>query len=325
MYHYVPLCTTLYHYVPLCTTMYHYVPLCTIMYHYVPLCTTIYHYVPLCTIMYHYVPLRTIMYHYVPLCTTTHYSVPPCTTTYHSVPPCTTTYHYVPLCTTTYYSVPLCTTTYHSVPLCTTTYHYVPLCTNTPFYFAVCTQTATDPTSSWKCSRSELLWPWHWPILHPNMSLFQSHKLFCLNTVVYWPTQIQYCMSHCRTTTLRYIDTCDIRRYVYTRHVHRTRVTIFQSKPVPVAARSKASVYGRSLAGIVGSNPTEGMDVSLLWALCIVRYRSLWRADHSSRGVLPTVARRCVWSRNLGNEEALAHWGPQPQKKILKNCIKSKE
>jgi hypothetical protein len=43
-------------------------------------------------------------------------------------------------------------------------------------------------------------------------------------------------------------------------------------------------------------------------------YRSLWRADHSSRGVLPTEVRRCVWSRNLGNEEALAHWGLWHQK-----------
>ena len=34
--------------------------------------------------------------------------------------------------------------------------------------------------------------------------------------------------------------------------------------PVPVAARSKAWVYGRSAAGIVGSNPTGGMDVCLL-------------------------------------------------------------
>jgi len=39
----------------------------------------------------------------------------------------------------------------------------------------------------------------------------------------------------------------------------------------PVAARSKAYVYDRSPAEIVGSNPTEGMDVSLLWVLCDVR------------------------------------------------------
>jgi len=31
--------------------------------------------------------------------------------------------------------------------------------------------------------------------------------------------------------------------------------------PVPVAARSKAWVCGRSLAEIVGSNPAGGMDV----------------------------------------------------------------
>ena len=34
--------------------------------------------------------------------------------------------------------------------------------------------------------------------------------------------------------------------------------------PVPVAARSKAYVCGRSPAEIVGSNPTGGMDVCLL-------------------------------------------------------------
>jgi len=34
---------------------------------------------------------------------------------------------------------------------------------------------------------------------------------------------------------------------------------------------------------------------------------SLRRAEHSSRGVLPTVVCRCVRSRNLVNEEALAH------------------
>jgi hypothetical protein len=27
----------------------------------------------------------------------------------------------------------------------------------------------------------------------------------------------------------------------------------------------------------------------LLWVLCVVRYRSLRQADHSSRGVLPSV------------------------------------
>ena len=34
--------------------------------------------------------------------------------------------------------------------------------------------------------------------------------------------------------------------------------------PIPAAAWSKAQVYGRAPAEIVGSNPTEGMDVCLL-------------------------------------------------------------
>jgi hypothetical protein len=35
-------------------------------------------------------------------------------------------------------------------------------------------------------------------------------------------------------------------------------------KPIPVAARSKAYVCGRLVAGITGSNPARGMDVCLL-------------------------------------------------------------
>jgi len=41
---------------------------------------------------------------------------------------------------------------------------------------------------------------------------------------------------------------------------------------------------------------------------------SLRRADHSSRGVLPTVVHRCVWSRNLESREALAYSGLSRQK-----------
>jgi len=46
--------------------------------------------------------------------------------------------------------------------------------------------------------------------------------------------------------------------------------------------------------------------------------RSLRRADHWSRGVLTTVVLRCVWSRNLMNEEAMAGFGPQRHRKIEK-------
>jgi hypothetical protein len=59
--------------------------------------------------------------------------------------------------------------------------------------------------------------------------------------------------------------------------------------------------------------------------LCVVSWRSPRQTDHSSRGVLPNLVRRCVRSRNLVNEEDLAHWGllrtPPPQKKTNKPYV----
>ena len=50
---------------------------------------------------------------------------------------------------------------------------------------------------------------------------------------------------------------------------------------VPVAAWSKAWVRGRSLAGIAGSNPTVGLDVSLV-SVCVL-------SEICASGVLPSV------------------------------------
>jgi hypothetical protein len=60
-----------------------------------------------------------------------------------------------------------------------------------------------------------------------------------------------------------------------------------------VAATSNAWVCGRSLAGIVVSNPVGGMDVclSVVSVVCSQADRSRQQADHSSRGVLPSVVR----------------------------------
>ena len=44
-----------------------------------------------------------------------------------------------------------------------------------------------------------------------------------------------------------------------------------KQSPVSVAARSVTWVYGRSLAGIMGSNPAGVMDVCFLSVLCDVR------------------------------------------------------
>jgi len=58
-----------------------------------------------------------------------------------------------------------------------------------------------------------------------------------------------------------------------------------------VASRSEAWVCDHSLAGNACSNPAVGMDVCLL---CVVKYRSLRRTDHSSRGVLPSGRVRVI-------------------------------
>jgi hypothetical protein len=57
--------------------------------------------------------------------------------------------------------------------------------------------------------------------------------------------------------------------------------------PVPFAERSKAWVCDLSLAEIVGSNPGEDIDVCCLKMLR--DGRSMCRADHLSREVLPSV------------------------------------
>jgi len=54
-------------------------------------------------------------------------------------------------------------------------------------------------------------------------------------------------------------------------HTHRLIKPLRTHLSISVAARSKEWVCGRSLAGISGSNPVGGMEVCLLWVLCVVR------------------------------------------------------
>jgi hypothetical protein len=73
-----------------------------------------------------------------------------------------------------------------------------------------------------------------------------------------------------------------------------------------VAARSKAWVCGHSLAGVGISNTIRSTDVCLVGVLCIVKYRSLRRADHSSRGVPPRVeCLRVIEVRHRGGLDQL--------------------
>jgi len=66
------------------------------------------------------------------------------------------------------------------------------------------------------------------------------------------------------------------------------------SKQTPIAARSKAWVCSRSLAGIAGSNSAGFMYVCLLRMLtCFAGRNPVRPADLSSKGVVPR-ARACV-------------------------------
>jgi hypothetical protein len=71
---------------------------------------------------------------------------------------------------------------------------------------------------------------------------------------------------------------------------------------MPVAVRSKAAAV-RLLS-------LQVRITSGAW-MCIFYCVLSRKADHSSKGVLPTVLRRCVWYRNLKNEKALVRDGPQ--------------
>ena len=43
-----------------------------------------------------------------------------------------------------------------------------------------------------------------------------------------------------------------------------------------------ASICGRSLTGIAGSNPAISMDVCLLWVSCVIRYLVFWNEQKDS-------------------------------------------
>ena len=69
----------------------------------------------------------------------------------------------------------------------------------------------------------------------------------------------------------------------------KTAIGLCVSQHIPVTARSKTWMCGRSPAEIAGSNPTRDMDFSLVTFVCCQVERSMRRADHSSRGGLPNV------------------------------------
>jgi hypothetical protein len=81
----------------------------------------------------------------------------------------------------------------------------------------------------------------------------------------------------------------------------------------------RRSAAARLLRFWVQISPVAWMPISC--EFCVLSGRGLRQADHSSRGVLPIVMRRCLWSRNLMNEKALARAGPRRYKKKNNHLI----
>jgi hypothetical protein len=94
---------------------------------------------------------------------------------------------------------------------------------------------------------------------------------------------------------------------------------------LPVAARSKAWVCGRSLAEIAGSNLVRSMDVSLLWVPRVGREKTLQRADPSSRGVLPRVCLSLSVIKSTNNPVYLQWVGRRGNTKKERKTERQKE
>ena len=93
------------------------------------------------------------------------------------------------------------------------------------------------------------------PIILPSVACLAvpylstlSHKRHDKMCVLIFSTTVVWNISHSKKNSVRY----------------------YRKWPIPVAARPKAWVCGRSLVGIVGSNPDGGMDVCLLLSGCFV-------------------------------------------------------
>ena len=79
-----------------------------------------------------------------------------------------------------------------------------------------------------------------------------------------------------------------------------------KSLPIPVPARSKAWVCGRSPLGITGSNPVRAL-MSVCCECCVLSDKGLWDGLIDSQEDSYRVWCVWVWSWSLQNGETLAH------------------
>jgi hypothetical protein len=103
---------------------------------------------------------------------------------------------------------------------------------------------------------------------------------------------------------LRIVHLCYIPQPFYTVYVYLPFVYMY-ILPIPVAARSKAWVFGRSLAGVVSSNPVGSMDVSVSCECCVLLGSSLCVGLITRPEEPYRLWCAWVWSWSLDNEEAV--------------------
>ena len=119
----------------------------------------------------------------------------------------------------------------------------------------------------------------HWKVLeHLNNISFWEYILCFTKTCISWNGHVWSTLHHLLSCILSPTDIYFIQRraiasgtYFNIPHYFKrlpiliTQFYEYYLTPIPVAARYKAWVRGRLLAGIAGSNPTRGMDA---WHLC---------------------------------------------------------
>jgi hypothetical protein len=132
--------------------------------------------------------------------------------------------------------------------------------------------------------------------LHYNFSVFRCWDACNVSFLIMLYTFQSYVMCQESTVKVRPIGKFNLSSNLFIQWVH---------WPVTVASRSKTwTVFARSKSGIVGSNPTLGMDVCLrLFCVCICS--GLVTGWYLIQGVLPTVLGLRNWSETKRFTDAL--------------------
>jgi hypothetical protein len=89
--------------------------------------------------------------------------------------------------------------------------------------------------------------------------------------------------------------------------LHDINICVLLALLIPVAARSKAWICGRSLAGIAVLNPARGLDVCVCCECCVLSGRGLCVGPITRPEESYWVRCVWVWLWSIDNEEAQAH------------------